>query len=128
MIRSGHLTAKQRTAAALLASGESGRSTARSVDVTPQTVSHWARLPEFSEYFEGLVSRVEQSSAHVLANLRSKALRRLDSLIDSPNEAVALKAIETVLSASRSVIRADDEGRAWEGVVARAQWINKDEK
>lgn len=126
MIRTGHLTPKQRTAAALLASGESGRRTAISVDVTPQTVSQWAQLPEFNEYCEGLVNRVEQSTAHVLTNLRSKALGRLSSLIDSPNEAVALKAIDTVLSASRQATRADDEGRAWDGVVARAQWINKD--
>ena len=91
------LTPKQRRAALLLASGETGRQVAKTVSITPQTLSEWNRLPAFRLLVDAHLARVEGESLQALHGLRTRAVERLGQLLESSSPSVALRTAQTVL-------------------------------
>lgn len=91
---------RQEAVALLLASGSSVRSAARRSRVGERTVHRW--LDEDAR-FRGRVQELREQlfaqAVGVLTRLAGKAARRLNKLLDSPNEAIRLGACRTVLEA-----------------------------
>lgn len=97
----GDLKPKQEQAAILLVSGMSGKETAESVGVTPETVSQWKKDPYFEAFTNQLRLETIESSREKLRFLSGKALKRLEHLIDnSESETIKLKASVEILKLS----------------------------
>lgn len=94
------LNAKQRAAARLLASGESGIETAKALKIDPATLSRWRALPEFESLTQTYLATFEQEGIKRLQALKGKAVEKLADLLNHPNANVALKAAEAILNRS----------------------------
>ncbi len=94
------LNAKQRAAARLLASGESGIETAKALKIDPATLSRWRGIPDFEHLSETYLASFEQEGIKRLQALKGRAVERLADLLNHPNANVALKAAEAILSRS----------------------------
>lgn len=94
------LNAKQRAAARLLASGESGIETAKSLKIDPATLSRWRALPEFEFLTETYLTSFEQEGIKRLHALKNRAIEKLADLLNHSNASVALKAAEAILNRS----------------------------
>ena len=94
------LTPKQRAAARLLASGESGIETAKALKIDPATLSRWRGLPDFERLSESYLSSFEQEGIKRLQALKGRAVEKLADLLNHPNANVALKAAEAILNRS----------------------------
>jgi len=94
------LTPKQRAAARLLASGESGIETAKTLKIDPATLSRWRGLPDFERLSETYLATFEQEGVKRLKALKGKAVEKLADLLNHPNANVALKAAEAILNRS----------------------------
>jgi len=91
------LTPKQRRAALLLASGDTGRQVAKTIGVTPQTVSEWNALPAFRMLVGEHLAQAEGQSLQALHGLRNRAVERLGELLESSTANVVLRTAQTVL-------------------------------
>jgi len=94
------LTPKQRAAARLLASGESGIETAKALQIDPATLSRWRGLPDFEHLTESYLASFEHEGVKRLQALKGKAVEKLADLLSHPNANVALKAAEAILNRS----------------------------
>lgn len=92
------LNAKQRAAARLLASGESGIETAKALKIDPATLSRWRALPEFEYLTETYLATFEQEGIKRLQALKGRAIEKLADLLAHPNANVVLKAAEAILN------------------------------
>lgn len=63
---------------------------ARELKASKDTIAKWARQEEFQK-------ELQKETSKKLGNLANKAVRRLEQLIDSRNDGVALGACKTVL-------------------------------
>lgn len=92
------LTPKQIEAAHSLVAGRSGKETAKSVGVQPETISRWKNEPQFIAYMnllkqEGLDGMVDQ-----MRRLGTDALSTLlDVMRNSKSDRARMKAVEIVL-------------------------------
>ena len=75
-----NLRPRQRQAAALIASGMSGREAARQLSISGQTVSRWQQQPEFKLWINKSLDESEQQASERLRSLRSLAIERLADL------------------------------------------------
>ena len=92
------LTPKKIEAAVRLALGQTGIEVALYVDVTPETISHWKKEPEFQAYLNELKLEAMESSREALRELSGKAVQGLEELITSAkSENVKLRACTIVL-------------------------------
>lgn len=94
------LNAKQRAAARLLASGESGIETAKALKIDPATLSRWRALPEFERQTESYLAAFEQEGLKRLQALKGKAVEKLADLLKHSNANIAMKAAEAILNRS----------------------------
>ena len=87
------LTPQQVEALGLLLSGHTITETAEIIGVTRETVSRWRNSdPTFeAAYNEGLLSKWEASHKKLI-DIQAKAIDKLGELLDSSDQAVALKA------------------------------------
>lgn len=67
------------------------------LDVHPNTISKWLRRKDVKEVIVHMQSETHDLVAHQMKNLSLKAIDRLNNLIDSPMDAVALQAVKDVL-------------------------------
>lgn len=95
-----NLTARQHLAAQLLASGKTGRQTAKELGINVATLSAWNQSPHFRSHLNGLLIHIEGESLNALVGLRIRAVERLGELLESASPAVALRAAEAVLARS----------------------------
>jgi transposase-like protein len=92
------LTPKMRIVASLLATGLSGRQACNEAELDPSTLSQWRKLPAFQAYMNDLTMELEREGFEQLQALQARAIEKLGSLLESPNDGVALKAAEAILN------------------------------
>ncbi|WP_430539576.1 helix-turn-helix domain-containing protein [Lysobacter niastensis] len=118
------LSPKQRHAGQLIAAGHTHRQVAKTVGVTPQTVSEWVSRPELRDYVDAMLLAAQQETAQTLAGLRLRAVERLGGLLEHEAPGIALRAIETALdltaprTQSTSIPMPSDNG-AWGAIIAK---------
>src|SRR4051794_34025035 len=95
-----NLTARQHLAAQLLASGKTGRQTAKELGINVATISAWNQEPQFRSHVNTLLMQIEGASMDALVGLRIRAIERLGELLESTSPAVSLRAAEAVLARS----------------------------
>ena len=87
---------------ALTAAGRSQPTIAAEVGVSVRTVRRMLRHPLTAELVAGARLRMEEEALGRLTELRARACATLDTLLDHPEPAVALKTISLILSATHS--------------------------
>lgn len=97
------LTAKQREAACLMASGVSNADTAEQLKINPATLYRWRQRPDFAEQYLRLVTVQEREANSRLSTLKGKAVERLAKLLEDKNPSVALRAIDMVIGRSLGI-------------------------
>jgi hypothetical protein len=90
---------KREAVALRLADGASVRGAARACHVGERTVHTWLADPAFTARVTELRSRMFGRAVSVLTRLAGKAARKLNKLMDSEQESIALGACRTVLEA-----------------------------
>lgn len=92
------LNAKQANAVQLIAIGWTRNRVATHLGIDPGTLSRWRRQPVFQQEVAKLLNQSERESVESFRAIKLKAVERLSALVDSPNQTVALRAIEMVMS------------------------------
>lgn len=92
------LSAKQANAVQLIALGWSRNQVATHLGIDPGTLSRWRRLPAFQQEIAKLLEQAELDSVESFRAIKLKAVERLSGLVDSPDQKVALRAIEMIVS------------------------------
>lgn len=92
------LSAKQANAVQLIALGWTRNRVATQLGIDPGTLSRWRRQLAFQQEVGKLLNQAERDSVESFRAIKLKAVERLSSLVDSPNQTVALRAIEMVMS------------------------------
>ncbi len=105
------LTPNQLKAATLLAAGRPCRATAKKCSVTPETISHWKRDPDFQAHLNRLKSDAVEDARERLRNLNDRAVGVLEDLLASASESIRLRAAQYILDAMLV-----DPRRAQEGI------------
>lgn len=82
----------------LIALGNSRGDIAVQLAIDPATLSRWRRLPSFQQELGKLLEQGERETIESFRAIKLKAMERLSDILASPNQTVALKAIELVLS------------------------------
>ena len=96
------LKSKQTSAIDLLASGKSVSEVAAEVGVTRQTIYNWqAKDEEFQDEFGQKLAELKQAQSQRTAEIVEKAFAAIESLLDSEDEKVRLKAATEVLKGLR---------------------------
>ncbi|MCH7645339.1 MAG: hypothetical protein IH974_10950 [Myxococcales bacterium] len=94
---SNALTSKQIKAAGLLASGKTAVEVAKSIGVTPETISHWKN---YNPNFQALLNRFNEEAVdatiRAMRDLGSKAIARLGDLVENGSEKTGLEAVRLV--------------------------------
>lgn len=104
------LSDNQIKAAHLIASGMKSKDVASAVNVTPETISTWKRIPTFEAYYNGLREEVMTSSLEKLRGLFGKAVDTVGDHLDaSKSDMVRLKAAQVIL---RVFVPTDGRSRA----------------
>ena len=91
------LTAVQEKCAALIASGTSITDAARELGISRGSVYRWQSLLPFKCYLNALKQDVKAAVEGRVLGLHAKALESVEGCLDSPNEAVRLKAATWIL-------------------------------
>lgn len=92
------ISAKQVNAVQLIALGWTRNRVATQLGIDPGTLSRWRRQPAFQQEVSKLLDQAERDSVESFRAIKLKAVERLSVLVDSPNQTVALRAIEMVMS------------------------------
>lgn len=92
------MSAKQANAVQLIALGWARNRVAMHLGIDPGTLSRWRRQPAFQREVSKLLDQAERDSVEAFRAMKLKAVERLSTLVDSPNQSVALRAIEMVMS------------------------------
>ncbi len=92
------LSPKQASAVQLIAMGWTRKRIAAQVGIDPGTLSRWRGQHAFQQEVQKLLARAERDVAESFRALKLKAVEQLSVLLDSPNQTVALRAIEMVLA------------------------------
>jgi len=92
------ISAKQANAVQLIALGWTRNRVATQLGVDPGTLSRWRRQPAFQQEVAKLLDQAERDSVESFRAIKLKAVERLSVLVDSPNQTIALRAIEMVMS------------------------------
>ena len=96
------LKSKQTSAIDLLTSGKNVSEVAAEVGVTRQTIYNWqAKDEEFQDEFGQRLAELKQSQSQRTAEIVEKAFAAIESLLDSEDEKVRLKAATEVLKGLR---------------------------
>ncbi len=77
------LNGKQEQAIILLAQGNLSKEVAKEVDVAPQTISEWKKIPEFMAELNDFRYQMLESSRSQLQYITSKAVDTLVDLMDN---------------------------------------------
>lgn len=85
------LTPRQFRAAHMLAEGMSVPAIAKEIEVSDRAVYYWQQKPEFQREYRDRLATLSRARY-------SKALRKVDSLLDNPNPWLALQAANSVLA------------------------------
>jgi transposase-like protein len=88
---------KQEQAALLLSTGLSAVSVAKLISVAPETVSRWKSNPDFQALVNEHQTEKVTIAREQLRESAKKAASTIDSLLDSKNEAIKLKAALALL-------------------------------
>lgn len=70
---------------------------ARMLGVHPNSIRYWMKNPKVREIIDDTQRYNHEAVSNQVKNLTLKAVRKLDDLIDSPIDGVALQAVNTVL-------------------------------
>lgn len=92
------LNVNQAMAVQLIAQGMRRNAIASQLSIDPGTLSRWRRIPIFQEELDKLLAQMERDCIDSFRAVKSIAIERLAALLNSPNQAIALKAIELVIS------------------------------
>lgn len=92
------LSANQANAVQLIALGWTRIRVANHLGIDPGTLSRWRRMPLFQQKLGKLLEQSERECVDSFRAIKSIAVERLGALLNSPNQTVALKAIELVIS------------------------------
>ncbi len=92
-----NLKPSQLKAAALLAAGTSCQDTAQQCGVTPETISHWKRDPNFRAHLSQLKRDAVESARERLRNLNAKAVGVLEELLASSSDSIRIRAAQYIL-------------------------------
>lgn len=95
------LSPQQEQAALLLVSGQSVQETADQLGVHRTTLWHWRNLETFQAYLNALRSDVRDEATEGIVALHQKAVGTVERMLDSENDATALRAAALVLEAAR---------------------------
>ena len=120
----GNGSNKREAVALRLAGGAGVRAAARAAGVGERTVFTWLKDPAFAARVSELRGQLFARAVAVLTRLAGKAARKLDKLLDSAHEGIALGACRTVLEAGprlRELTEMEERLRALEEVQARQQ-------
>ena len=94
-----NLTPKQLQAILLMVQGRTGREVAKKLGLTPQTVSQWAKIPEFEVMLNVLKMEIFASGCDSIRALSNTAVQCLKTLMESAqNEEVRRKAANDILT------------------------------
>ena len=116
------LTAKQANAVQLIALGWSRSRIATHLEIDPGTLSRWRRHPVFRLEVASLLEESESVMVDAFRATKLKAVERLTVLVDSPNQTVALRAIELILSRtnlSAQLPRGGSSDRPFDAILER---------
>ena len=114
------LEADQVTALDLLLSGQTVTAAAAAVGVARETVSRWRNTdPAFQAAYNAALQSAYEGATARLLEARGKALDRLATLLDSEDEATALKAAAALLR----VPVVEPKGRTDPAAIERWQMI-----
>jgi hypothetical protein len=94
------LSPKQRNAAAFIAAGHFQRQTAKTLGISPQTVTAWVHSPAFCGHVESLLVCVERETQQVLHGMRLRAVETLAQLLEGGSPSTRLQAAKLVLEAT----------------------------
>lgn len=92
-----------RRLATLVGSGSSVAAAGRKLEIDPSTASAWGRSPQFKAMVERVRNKIDDRVIGTLVRASIKAAKRLDKLVDSPNENVALSACKTLMEKRHEV-------------------------
>lgn len=67
------------------------------LEIHPNTAGKWMKRPEIKSALEEAQSEIHEQVAIQLKGMALKATQKLNSLIDSPQDAIALQAVKDVL-------------------------------
>lgn len=114
------LTDQQRRGAELAAAGWSGADIARELQVRPETVSRWRKLPAWQAAVDGILSEAREAIGARVMDLSERALDELEALVSyRHNPSIRLRAcIEMVRLAG--VGRAVSSGQRANNLPTRA--------
>lgn len=114
------LTDQQRRGAELAAAGWSGADIARELQVRPETVSRWRKLPAWQAAVDGILSEAREAIGARVMELSERALDELEQLVSyRHNPSIRLRAcIEMVRLAG--VGRAVSSGQRSSNLPTRA--------
>lgn len=119
------LTSIQQKAIVLLISGKNKAQVAQEVGVTRETVSRWSRLdPQFMATYNQQMRDLVDSEIKEVLNLRRKAFDKIGELMDSDDEAIALKAATTIVKTKVGDFRLLPTAREEEDADFLTQQIN----
>ena len=94
-----NLNPKQLQAIVLLSQGKTARETAKELEVTPQTITEWGKIPEFEITLNTLKLEIIISGRDSIRAVSSLAVECLKSLVESgKNEEVRRKAANDILT------------------------------
>lgn len=91
------LSARQSRAVVLLAAGGTGRAVASTIGVHEQRISEWRRQPLFARALAEQLQMNSLEAKEALNGLRLRAIDRLSSALQSPNQMVGLRAALEIL-------------------------------
>lgn len=106
------LTPQQEQAATLIASGMAIQDVAGQLDIHRSTLWHWRQLETFEAYLNALRSEAAQNTLGRLISLQSNALDTMSRIMESGNDATALKAACYVLEQVSEVRIGETDPRA----------------
>jgi hypothetical protein len=86
-----------------VATGKTVAAAGRDLGVDPSTAQSWARLPSFKARVDRIRAKIDDMTIGVLVRASTKAAKRLEKLIASENEQVALSACKTLLEKRHEV-------------------------
>jgi hypothetical protein len=88
------LDAKQRRAIELIATGATQTETAKEIGASREAVNKWVNHdPEFAAELEAATEAVSRETLRLMKGRVAKVVSRLDMLVNSDDESVALRAI-----------------------------------
>ena len=103
----GKLTAQQQRALVLLLEGKSFAAAAREIGVGPDTIRRWRSTnPAFIAKLDEGLHQLEQQAEDMLRGGLPASMQRVQSLVDSTNESVALGAAKVNLEGWDRLLKA----------------------